>query len=124
MQALGIGIEGASFITAYSRPTALKLAQTLELGDQLEPSLDEFLGRIGPVDLVLLEGFKHSAQPKLEVRRSDSDEPVLAESDRDVCAIVSDGPLENSPVPVFDRSDIDGIADFLLQQLGLESAAD
>jgi hypothetical protein len=30
--------------------------------------------------------------------------------------------LENSPVPVFDRSDVDGIADFVLQQLGLESA--
>jgi len=99
-------------------------AHIRELGDQPEPSLDEFLGRIGPVDLVLLEGFKHSAQPKLEVRRSDSEEPILAESDRDVCAIVSDGPLEDSPVPVLDRSDVDGIADFILQQLGLESATD
>lgn len=99
-------------------------AHIRELGDQPEPSLDEFLGRIGPVDLVLLEGFKHSAQPKLEVRRSDSEESILAESDPDVCAIVCDGPLEDSPVPVLDRSDVDGVADFILQQLGLESATD
>ena len=97
-------------------------AHIRELGDQAEPPLDEFLGRIGPVDLVLIEGFKHSAQLKLEVRRSDSKEPVLAESDQNVCAIVSDAPLANSPVPVLDRADVDGIADFILQQLGLDSA--
>ena len=97
-------------------------AHIRELGDQPEPSLDEFLGRIGPVDLVLIEGFKHSAQLKLEVRRSDSKEPMLAESDQNVCAIVSDAPLANSSVPVLDRADVDGIADFILQQLGLDSA--
>lgn len=35
-QALNIGIEGASFITTYPRPSALKQAQTLELGDKLD----------------------------------------------------------------------------------------
>ena len=96
-------------------------AHIRELGDQPEPPLDEFLGRIGPVDLVLIEGFKHSAQLKLEVRCSGSKEPMLAESDQNVCAIVSDAPLANSSVPVLDRADVDGIADFILQQLGLDS---
>ncbi len=96
-------------------------AHIRELGDQVEPPLDEFLGRIGPVDLVLIEGFKHSAHLKLEVRGSDSKEPMLAESDQNVCAIVSDAPLANSSVPVLDRADVDGIADFILQQLGLDS---
>ena len=35
-QALSIGIEGASFVTAYSRSNALKQAQELELGGQLD----------------------------------------------------------------------------------------
>ena len=35
-QALYIGIEGASFITTYSRITALKQAQSLDLGEKLD----------------------------------------------------------------------------------------
>ena len=108
---------GAEEVIVSSRR---RWAHIRELGDQPEPSLDEFLGRIGPVDLVLIEGFKHSAQLKLEVRRSDSKEPMLAESDQNVCAVVSDVPLANSSVPVLDRADVDGIADFILQQLGLD----
>jgi len=34
-QALNIGIEGASFISSYSRNSALRQAQTLELGEEL-----------------------------------------------------------------------------------------
>jgi tetratricopeptide (TPR) repeat protein len=34
-QALNIGIEGAAFITSYSRSSALRQAQTLELGESL-----------------------------------------------------------------------------------------
>ncbi|MDP9324459.1 MAG: tetratricopeptide repeat protein, partial [Acidobacteriota bacterium] len=36
-QALGVGIEGASFVTAYPRPQALRLVNTLKFG----PTLDE-----------------------------------------------------------------------------------
>lgn len=52
-QALGIGIEGASFITAYSRPSALKQAQTLELGDQLDEETARLIAVRQDVRMVL-----------------------------------------------------------------------
>lgn len=40
-----------------------------ELRGASEPSLQEQLARLGPVDLVLVEGFKNEAIPRLEVYR-------------------------------------------------------
>src|SRR5690242_4506755 len=40
-----------------------------ELRDEPEPTLDELLRRLSPVDLVLVEGYKGHSHPKLEVYR-------------------------------------------------------
>src|SRR5246127_5740270 len=40
-----------------------------ELRGAAEPSLDELLARMTPVDLLLVEGFKHHDHPKIEVYR-------------------------------------------------------
>ncbi len=37
-----------------------------ELRDEGEPGLATLLGRLSPVDLVLIEGFKRDPHPKLE----------------------------------------------------------
>jgi tetratricopeptide (TPR) repeat protein len=52
-QALNIGIEGASFITAYSRPNALKQAQTLELGEALDEQTARLIAVRQDVRMVL-----------------------------------------------------------------------
>ena len=90
-------------------------AHIKELPDQTEPSLDELLKRIGHVDLVLVEGYKHGTHPRLEVRRADQDAPLLADSRSEFRAIVSDGPINNAPVPVLPRNDVPAIADFILK---------
>ena len=41
-----------------------------ELRDGPEPSLAELLAKLGPADLVIIEGFKRHAHPKLEVYRA------------------------------------------------------
>src|SRR5207245_3956475 len=47
-QALGIGIEGASFITTYSRTTAQQLASTIQPGAKLNESVARLVaGREG-----------------------------------------------------------------------------
>jgi molybdopterin-guanine dinucleotide biosynthesis protein B len=50
-----------------------------ELRGEAEPSLDEQIARFSACDLVLVEGFKGEAHPKLEVRRRDSSGPPLAD---------------------------------------------
>src|SRR3954447_10594170 len=40
-----------------------------EMHDSPEPSLDELVARMTPVDLLLVEGFKQQPHPKIEVHR-------------------------------------------------------
>ena len=40
-----------------------------ELRGAAEPSLEELLTHLAPVDLVIVEGFKRSSLPKLEIHR-------------------------------------------------------
>lgn len=56
-----------------------------------EPSLAALLKHLQPCDLVLVEGFKHGPQRKIEVRR-DAGAPRLADSDPTICAVATDDP--------------------------------
>jgi hypothetical protein len=44
---------------------------------------------------------------------------LLARSDDSICAIVCDGEIPDAPAQVLDRSDVKGIANFILRQVGL-----
>src|SRR5205823_13433433 len=48
-----------------------------ELRGAPEPSLDELVRRMSPVDLVLVEGFKRHPHPKIEVYRGSVGKPLL-----------------------------------------------
>lgn len=99
--------------------SARRWAHIRELHDQPEPDLDELLAQLGDVDLVLVEGFKQGAHAKLEVRRAHSDAPLIAATHDSVKAIVSDGTVEDAPVPLLPRQDVVGIADFILRETQL-----
>lgn len=86
---------------------------------ETELSLDDMLAKLGPVDLVLVEGFKHHPHDKLEVHRQGNGKPLLQPNDPHVRAIASDAPITEAPVPVFDLDAIDAIADFVLAHAGL-----
>ena len=47
-----------------------------ELRDEPEPPLMEILAKLSPVDLVIVEGFKRHAHPKLEVYRAAAGKPL------------------------------------------------
>jgi molybdopterin-guanine dinucleotide biosynthesis adapter protein len=90
-----------------------------ELRGAEAPKLAELIARLSPVDLVLVEGFKNEAHPKLEVRRAGIDGPLLAENDPHIVAIASEMPLALTPPrPIFAPNDIAGIADFILRHCG------
>src|SRR5215469_4459277 len=64
-----------------------------ELRGDAEPALEQLLRHMSPVDLVIVEGFKRAALPKLEVHRAALGKPLLANEDRDIVAIASDLPV-------------------------------
>jgi len=86
-----------------------------ELRGALEPSLDELLRRMSPVDLVLIEGFKRHAHPKLEVYRASLGKPLLHPEDPCVDGIPSDEIMAEFSVPWLPLSDTGAIANFILR---------
>lgn len=84
-----------------------------------EPSVEELIRHMTPVDLLLIEGFKHHDHPKLEVHRAATGKPLLCVEDRRIVAVASDPRLDGLPVPVFGLDDIGPIADFIVDYCGL-----
>ncbi len=95
-----------------------------ELDGSEEPSLDETLSRLSPADIVLVEGYKRAAIPKIEARRKEQPDPrPLAPGDPMVKAIAADHEIEGAPVPAFSLDDIPAIADFIEREV-LSNAVD
>ena len=84
-----------------------------EYRSQPEFELDELLNRMAPCDLVLVEGFKKTPIPKLEVRRAKRQTSVLAEEDSSIVAVASDYEISGLDIPIFNLNDILSIADFI-----------
>lgn len=85
-----------------------------ELRDAAEPTMEEAITRLSPCDLVLVEGYKREAHPKIEARRGDASRgDPLAPDDPSIMAVAADHPTETGTLPRFDLDDISGIADFI-----------
>jgi len=89
-----------------------------ELRGQPEPDFAEQLARLSPCDLVLVEGFKYTPIPKLEVHRPANGKPYIWPDNPDVIAVASDAALDIAR-PLLDLNDRDAIAAFILAQVGL-----
>jgi molybdopterin-guanine dinucleotide biosynthesis protein B len=89
-----------------------------ELRGAAEPALEEQLARLSPCDLVLVEGYKRVAMPKLEIHRPALGQVPLWEDDPDIVAIAADGPVK-TPLPVLDLNQPEAIAEFIMQHLSL-----
>ena len=65
------------------------------------------------MDLVIVEGFKRHAHPKLEVFRAAVGKPLLHPDDDCIVAVATDAPLPQAQVPVLMLDDIAAIATML-----------
>lgn len=106
---------GATEVLLASRN---RFALMHELRDEDEPTLDDLLTRLSPVDLVLIEGYKRDTHPKIEAHRAETGNALIAPGDVSVRAVASDVPLDLDR-PVFDLDDTNAIADFILREVGL-----
>ena len=97
--------------------SAMRWALLHELRGQSELALDEAIARISPCDLLLVEGFKAAAVPKLEIWRESLGEPLLFPDDPHIQAIATDDPGRFADrLTSFALDDIDAIATFVLAE--------
>ena len=89
-----------------------------ELRGLPEPSLDELMAQMSPVDLLLVEGFKRQPHPKLEVHRPSLGKPLIYPDDPHVVAIASDEAFA-APLPLLPLGDAGAVAAFITDHLGL-----
>jgi molybdopterin-guanine dinucleotide biosynthesis protein B len=85
-----------------------------------EPGLAQLLLRLDrtPLDLVLVEGFKHERFPKIELHRPALGHPLLYPDDSSIFAIATDQPLpEPPPIPALNLNVVDDIAAFILERV-------
>jgi molybdopterin-guanine dinucleotide biosynthesis protein B len=81
--------------------------------DTDEPDPASLLARMAPVDIVLLDGFRRSGYPKMEVVQSGQDRALFASHDTMVLAVASEVPV-TAPVPGLPLSDISVLGDFVM----------
>jgi molybdopterin-guanine dinucleotide biosynthesis adapter protein len=99
---------------------AKRWAIVTELEGAPEPSLTEVISRLGPCDLIIVEGYKSASIPKIEARRAQaiSREP-LAGRDPYVIAVAADHAADGGGKPVFQLDDIGTLVDFIARAIGL-----
>ena len=84
------------------------------------PPLESLLNSLDVhhLDLVMIEGFKREAFPKIELHRPSLGHPLLCETYSDIIALASDAPVPGAPphLPRLDINQPQTIADFILAQ--------
>ena len=106
--------QAGSDAVCVSSPDKLAFIKKLDR----ELNVEEILSIIGSeFDLILVEGFKKSRIPKIEVHRKELGDDLLC-SPEELSAIVTDGSLDtlvadSCKLPVFRWSDTVAIADFI-----------
>lgn len=92
-------------------------ALVTETGDAAEPRLEALLARLdhSRLDLILVEGFKAEAFPKIELHRPSLGQPLLYPLDPSIIAIATDAPLPEAPnIEVLDLNRPEDIVAFIL----------
>jgi molybdopterin-guanine dinucleotide biosynthesis protein B len=109
--------QAGAAVALISSPQRVGMVMDVD-HDQTPAELCRYLP---PVDLVLLEGYKRSAVPKIEIYRPEvsGDTPVCRD-DPNLIAMVTDQRVDME-VPQFARDDIDGLAHFLVRHFNLVS---
>lgn len=84
------------------------------------PPAEELIRTYFPdMDIVLVEGFRQSGLPKIEIHRKDRSEPLICRGenhDPGLLAVAADEPLELD-VPILDLNDPPSISDFIERNL-------
>ena len=85
-----------------------------------EPSLENMVSKLGPCDLILVEGYKNSKIQKIEaIRHASQRETPLWQTHEGIVGVAADAPVEGCDKPQFELDDVSAIADFIVQISGI-----
>ncbi|TOK22310.1 bifunctional molybdopterin-guanine dinucleotide biosynthesis protein MobB/molybdopterin molybdotransferase MoeA [Vibrio parahaemolyticus] len=104
---------GASQMLIASRNRFALMTETPEAEAEFEYLLTRF--DEDKFDVVLVEGCKNIAFPKIELHREEVGKPWLYPHDENIIAIASDTAELDSELPQMNINDLDAIAQFVLQ---------
>lgn len=84
-----------------------------ELRTAREPTLPELVARMDPADLIIVEGFKRDAHPKIEVHRTANGKPWMRPDMPGIIAVAADvtAPYD---LPRVHLDDVEGVADLVM----------
>ncbi|MHC1698733.1 MAG: molybdopterin-guanine dinucleotide biosynthesis protein B [Geobacteraceae bacterium] len=82
-----------------------------------ELTLDQVAEILGNVDIILVEGYKRSAKPKIEIHRKAHSRELIC-APEELLAVVSDQEWEIG-IPHFDLEDAAGVAELLVEKFSL-----
>ena len=107
---------GAEQVMVASRHRWALMAETPNQTD--DPPLETLIDHLDTraLDLILVEGFKHAAVPKIELHRPVLKQALLFPEDPNIIAIASDAPLtQQTDLPVLALNNPEAIADFVME---------
>jgi molybdopterin-guanine dinucleotide biosynthesis protein B len=101
--------QAGAYATLISSPAKFAMVHRVE--EELD--LDQLVAQLGgDADIVITEGYKRAAKPKIEVvRRARSTEPVCDVSE--LIALATDVDTLDLGVPRFDINDFEGLCDLI-----------
>ncbi|MGR5131753.1 bifunctional molybdopterin-guanine dinucleotide biosynthesis adaptor protein MobB/molybdopterin molybdotransferase MoeA [Vibrio alfacsensis] len=111
---------GASQILISSRNRFALMTETPESESEFDYLLTRF--DQDKLDVVLVEGCKNIAFPKIELHREEVGKPWLYPHDANIIAIASDSGELDSELPQMSINDLDAIAQFVLQYVQAANA--
>lgn len=99
-------------LTIISSPSKIAVIKDSDHDAQI----DELVARyVNEVDIILVEGFKKSNKPKIEVYRKELSSDILCNGDDNLIAIATDSSHDIN-IPQFNINDAKGLAKFLEDQ--------
>lgn len=106
---------GAAEMLVVSPSRWALIADTEDGGDpDLQCALDRF--DQPRLDLILVEGFRHEAFPKIELHRPSLGKPLIFPDDSQVIAIATDGELgQPTDLPLLNINDPQAIVSYILK---------
>lgn len=107
--------QAGSDAVVISGPGKMALIRRLEQ----EMPLDQIVGLMGDVDLILTEGYKRGDRPKIEVARRERSSELLCQA-AELLAIMADYRID-MPVPQFSLDDAAGLVDLLERLYSLDT---
>jgi molybdopterin-guanine dinucleotide biosynthesis protein B len=103
--------QAGAKVVALSSPTGLGVIREVDHDQAIEELIDRYYY---DVDLVIAEGYKASALPKIEVFRREAHDSPLENRDETWVAMISDA-APDPELPHLDLADVTGIVDFLVE---------